>query len=250
MPNLPDNFSPKLYARIGGIAYLVIIIAGALGELFIRGKLVVAGDAQATANNISASPLLWRLGIAGDLVMHLCDIVVMLVFYTLLRPVNRNIALMALLFNFTQTAVLVANKLNLLVPLFLLDKNAGYMTAFDPAQIQALSYVFIRAHAYGFGNGLIFFGVYCIVLGYLIYKSEFFPKIFGILMPIAGICYLINSFALILSPALAGKLFPAILLPPFVAELSICLWLIIKGVNVQKWNEKAVVEVANSNLRY
>jgi hypothetical protein len=80
--------------------------------------------------------------------------------------------------------VLVANKLNLLVPLFLLDKNAGYMTAFDPAQIQALSYVFIRAHAYGFGNGLIFFGVYCIVLGYLIYKSGFFPKIFGILMPI------------------------------------------------------------------
>jgi hypothetical protein len=96
------SFSPKLYARIGGIAYLVIIIAGALGELFIRDKLVVAGDAQATANNISASPLLWRLGIAGDLVMHLCDIVVMLVFYTLLRPVNRNIALMALLFNFTR----------------------------------------------------------------------------------------------------------------------------------------------------
>jgi hypothetical protein len=124
------------------------------------------------------------------------------------------------------------------------------MAAFDPAQIQALSYVFIRAHSYGFGNGLIFFGVYCIVLGYLVYQSGFFPKIFGILMPIAGICYLINSFALILSPALANKLFPVILLPPFVAELSICLWMIIKGVNVQKWNERASVQFANSNLRY
>src|SRR5258708_35304969 len=90
--------SPQVYARIGGILYLLIIIAGALGEIFIRGKLIVSGDAISTANNILTSQSLWRMGIAGDLLMHLFDIPLMLVFYVLLKPVNKNLALLALLF--------------------------------------------------------------------------------------------------------------------------------------------------------
>ena len=120
--------SPQVYARIGGILYLMIIIAGALGEIFIRGKLIVSGDAMSTANNIMAAQSLWRIGIAGDLLMHVCDVPLMLVFYVLLKPVNKNLALLAVLFNLIQTAVLVANKLNLLMPLFLLG-NADYLKA-------------------------------------------------------------------------------------------------------------------------
>jgi hypothetical protein len=98
--------------------------------------------------------------------------------------------------------------------------------------------VSIRADAYGFGIGLIFFGCGIIILGYLIFKSGYFPKTIGILLQIAGICYLINSFALILYPKLADQLFPFILLPSFVGELSLGLWMLIKGVNTTKWNER------------
>ena len=237
MTNHNPETSPQVYARIGGVAYLIIIVAGALGEMFVRNSIIVSGDAAATYNNIVAHPLLWRLGIVGDLIMHVCDVILMVVFYVLLKPVNKNLALAALLFNLIQTAVLVANKMNLLMPLFL-SGDADYLKAFEPQQLQALAYLSVKAHGYGFGIGLIFFGFTCLVLGYLIFKSGYLPKVLGVLMQIAGLCYLINSFALILAPAFADKLFPAILLPPFIGELSLCLWLLIKGVNVPKWNER------------
>jgi hypothetical protein len=226
--------SPNVYARIGGILYLIIIVAGASGELFVRGSLVVSGNAAATANNILGSRYLWRAGVAGDLLMHVCDVGLMLVFYVLLRPVNRNLAMLAILFNLVQTGVLVANKLNLVLPLFLLA-DAPYLKAFTPEQIQALSYVAIRTHDYGFAFGLIFFGIECVVIGYLIVRSRYLPKALGIMMQIAGVCYVINSFAVVLYPPIGSKLFPFILLPPFVAELSLALWLLVKGVNVSKW---------------
>lgn len=232
--------SPQVYARIGGLLYLIIIVAGITGELFVRGSIVVSGDAAATAYNVRASPWLWRAGIAGDLVMHICDVGVMLVFYVLLRPVSRNLALLAVLFNLVQTAVLVANKTNLLLPLFLLG-DAAYLKAFTPQQLQALAYVSLRTHDYGFGFGLIFFGVECIVLGYLIFQSGYLPKVLGILMQLAGASYLTNSFALILYPMLASRLFPAVMLPPFVAESSLALWFVLKGVDLTKWAERAGV---------
>jgi hypothetical protein len=197
MAEAPKEVSPLVYARVGGVVYLIIILAGISGELFVRGSLVVSGDAAATARNILASPWLWRAGIAGDIVMHLGDVVLMLVFYVLLRRVSRNLALLAVFFNLIQTAVLVANKLTLLVPVFLLG-DAPYLTGFSRQQLQALSYLAIRLHDYGFGVGLIFFAAVCIVVGWLIYRSGYLPKWLGILMALAGICYLTNSFALLL----------------------------------------------------
>jgi Domain of unknown function (DUF4386) len=238
MANRKAEASPQVYARIGGLAYLIIIIAGAFGEMFIRNNTVVSGDAAATASNIAASPLLWRIGIAGDLTMHVCDLIVTMVYYVLLRPVNKNLALLAVLFGLIQTAVLVSNKLNLLVPLFL-SENVEYLKAFEPHQLQALTYLSVKAHGYGFGIGLIFFGFECLIDGYLIFKSGYFPRISGVLIQIAGLCYLTNSFALILSPGLADLIFPAILAPAFIGELSMCLWLLVKGVNVPKWKEQA-----------
>ena len=230
--------SPQVYARIGGLAYLIIIVAGVLGELFIRGKLVVPGNALATTQNISASPLLWRIGIFGDLVMHVFDLVVGLVYYTIFKRVNKSLALLSLMFGLIQTAVLVANKMNLLIPLFLLE-DPHYLKAFNLEQLQALSFLSINAHEYGFGIGLIFFGFECLIDGYLIFKSEFLPRILGIMIFIAGLCYLANSFLLIFNPKLEGLLFPMILGPlVFIGEFSMCLWLLIKGVNVKKWEER------------
>lgn len=235
--------SPQVYARIGGVLYLLIILTGLFGELFVRGRLIVSGDAAATASKILAAQSLWRLGIAGDLIQHVFDVGLMLIFYILLRPVSKHLALLALLLNLIQTAVLVAYKLNLLVALFLLG-NAAYLKAFTPEQLQALMYLFVRADANGFGVGLIFFGFVCLVLGYLIFRSGYMPKTLGILMQIAGLCYLTNSFALLLAPAFADKLFPFILLPSFIGEMSLCLWLLIKGVSLPQTRLDRALESA------
>ena len=130
--------SPQLYARLGGWLYLAIIILGMFGELFARATLVVSGDAAATANSISASQFLWRAGIAGDLLMHVLDVPVILILYLLLEPVNESLALLATFINLVQTAVLAANKLNLLIPLFLLE-DVAYLNAFSAEQRHALS---------------------------------------------------------------------------------------------------------------
>jgi len=227
---------------MGGVMYLFIIIGGIFSELFVRGKLVVSGDAVATSNNIIHSFSLWRVGIGADLLMHVLDIPVMLIIYILLRRVNKNLALLVLLFNIVQTAVLAADILNLVAAMLPLE-NAAYLKAVDPNVWMAQSYLSIKLHNYGFGVGLIFFGFVCILEGYLIYKSRFFPRWIGILMQIAGACYLINSLSLLLAPSIANMIFPAILVPCFVAELSFCLWMIIKGINVQQWNKLISVSV-------
>lgn len=229
--------SPQVYARIAGSLYLIIIIAGALGQIFIRGRLIVAGDAVATAGNLMASQSLWRIGIAGDLLMHVFDIPVMLALYLLLKPVNKHLAVSAVLFNLIQTAVLVVNKLNLLVPLLLLG-SAEYLKALEPQQLQALAYVPLRLHDYGFGIGLIFFGCVCLVQGYLIFKSGFLPKTIGLLMALAGLSYLTNSITLLLAPAYAEMVVPVLALA-LLGELSLSLWLLIKGVNIEQWNQRA-----------
>jgi len=207
--------------------------------IFVRDKLIVPGDAIATASNITASKLLWRIGIAADLVMHVCDVPLMLVIYILLRPVNKNLALLAMLFNLIQTAVLVANKLNLIAALFQLG-SADYLKPFEPYQLHAM-YLSLKLHDIGFGIGLIFFGFVCLVNGYLIFRSGYLPKTIGVLMQIGGLCYLTNSFILLLAPKFANMLFPAILVPSFIAEMSFCLWLLVMGVNVTRWKEKANV---------
>jgi hypothetical protein len=231
--------SPRRYARMGGVLYLAIILLGMFGELYVRGTLVISGEATATAQAISNSPILWRAGIVGDLLMHVCDLPVILVMYLLLRPVSENLALLATWLNLIQTAVLVANKLNLMVPLFMLDQ-VSYMKAFSPEQLHALSQLAIKAHSYGFAVGLIFFGFACLVRGYLIYRSGYFPKFLGVLILGAGFSYLINSFAVLLAPTFASLIFPAMLVPAFVGELSFCLWLIVKGVDLTQWRQRVI----------
>jgi hypothetical protein len=236
MTNIKTETSPQVYARIGGLAYLIIIVAGALGELFIRNKLMVSGDPVATAHNIAMHPFLWRMGIAGDILMHICDLFLAIVYFLLFKRVNKNLAMLSVLFGLIQTAVLVANKMNMVMPLLLLG-DQDYLKSFDPQQLQALSYISIKAHGYGFSIGLIFFGFECLIDGYLIFKSGFLPKALGILITIAGLCYLVNSFTLILFPSISDLIFSIILAPTFIAELSMCLWLLLKGVNLIKWKE-------------
>ncbi|MBI3221024.1 MAG: DUF4386 domain-containing protein [Bacteroidetes bacterium] len=233
---LQSHTSAQRYARAGGAAYLIIIIAGACGELLIRNPIIVSGDAMATHTNLAASQGIWRIGIAGDLLMHLMDLVVLMAYYYLLRPVNKNLAQLAIFFGLIQTAVLVANKMNLVVPLFF-AKDSAYLQAFTKEQIAALSYLSIKAHNYGFGVGLLFFGGECLIDGYLIYRSGYLPRALGVMIALAGAGYLINSFTLILAPSLTEYTFPILMGPIFIAETSMALWLMIKGVNMIQWSK-------------
>jgi uncharacterized protein DUF4386 len=236
---------PQLYARVGGVLYLIIIVAGLFGEAFVRNQLIVSGDAAATAERVTSSELLWRLGIAGNIFHLACAVALTLIFYMLLRPVSRDLALLAVFFDLVSIVLEAGSKLYLLAALFPLG-NAHYLEAFEPEQLQALAYLSIKSHGYGFGISLVFFGCACLVLGYLISRSGFLPKVLGVLLQIAGLSYLTNSFALVLAPTFADRLFPAILVPAFIGEASLCLWLIAKGVNVAEWRRRTGAKVVPS----
>jgi hypothetical protein len=230
--------SPRVLSRIGGVLYLIIIVIGIFGEAFVRGRLIVSGDAAATAANIRSLEWLWRFSIAAEFFLLICAVALTLIFFVLLRPVSRDLALLAVFFNLVSIAVEAAITLYLLGALFPLG-NAEFLRAFEPDQLYAMTSLAVKLQSYGFGVSLIFFGCECLILGYLIFRSGYLPKALGILMQIAGLSYLTNSFALLLAPSFADRIFPAILIPAFVGEASLCLWLLVKGVNVEKWTLQA-----------
>ena len=234
MQDVLDGKGAQRVARVGGALYLVIILIGALGEGLVRGSIVVSGDATATVANLRSMEWLWRLGVAGEIVLLACATGLTLVLYVLVRPVSRDLALLTVFFNLVCIAVEAVAAVSLAAALFPIT-NATYAAAFSAEQLGATAMLSIGAHSFGFGIALIFFGVECVILGYLIARSGYMPKAIGVLMQVAGVCYVVNSFALILSPPLSNRLFPAILVPSLIAELSLALWLVIKGVRTEKW---------------
>ena len=228
--------SPQRYARLGGALYLAIIVLGAFAEGVVTNKLIVSGDAAATAHNILASPELWRLGVAGDFIVVLCAVPLLWIEYLLLRPVSKQLVLLAVLFNVVSLAVEAVSKLFLLVVMPTLG-SADYLRAFDPQQLQTLANLALKSHDIAFNIALIFFGFTCLVNGYLIFKSGYLPRLIGALMQIAGLSYLIACFAALFAPTFADLIVPAILLPPLLGESSFCLWLLVKGVNITKWKQ-------------
>ncbi|MBV8034368.1 DUF4386 domain-containing protein [Roseateles sp.] len=223
MHHLPSDVGRREF-RLAGLCYLAIIALGLWSELGVRGQLVVAGDAAATAQRIAAHPQLWRLGLAADLLMQVLDLPVIVMLWRLLRPVNEALALTATGLNLVQTAVLVANRVQLLASLELLT-GPTIGAAFPPGQREALAMLAVQLHGQGFGIGLIFFGCACVIRGALIAASGVLPRVLGGLLVLAGLAYLLNSFALLLAPDVAKLLFPAVLLPAFVGELLFALWL-------------------------
>lgn len=241
MTNLSINHSPRTYARIGGALYLVIIILGIFGEVFVRGRIIVAGDPAATVVNLTAMESLWRIGIATEFLALLCATALAMIYFFLLNPVGKELNLLATLFRMTSVVVQAVAVLNLVAALFPLG-NAAALKAFTPAQLSVLIGLAIKAHNFGFNLALLFTGCTFLFHGYLIYKSGYLPKVLGILIQIAGISYLANCFTLILWPAAASWVFLVAIPPVLIGELSLSLWLLIKGVNIGKWRERAQIE--------
>jgi hypothetical protein len=242
MTNRITDISVRKTTKVAGFGYLIIIVAGIFAELFVRSKLIVAGDAATTAHNIVNSEWLFRVSIVSDLIMLVCDVLVALALYVLLVPVNKSLALLATFFRLVHSAVYGITLLNLAFVVMLLS-GADYLTVFAPDQLHALVLLFLNAHSYGYLIGLVFFGFHCFVLGYLVYKSGYFPRILGVLLVLASFGYLIDSFSNFLLPNYADyeTIFLLIVaVPAIVGELSFCLWLSFKGVNMQGWESISV----------
>jgi hypothetical protein len=203
--------------------------------------MLVRGDASATAANILASAQLWRLGFMALLTMLAADVIVAVLFYVLFKPVNRTLAILGCAFRLVMAAILAVVFIARFAPVLLLQDPSS-ASAFATAQMQAAAYMSLRLFNRGFDVGLFFFGFDCLVIGWLIFKSRFLPKILGAGMMLAGVCYLIDSFLALAFPEVVLPF--DLLLPCFVAELALCLWLIVVGVHPEKWRERAAAAVA------
>jgi hypothetical protein len=230
--------SPRTYARIVGVLYLVIFILGPFAFFLGRTSVVVPGDPVATADNLMASESMFRLGIVAETVIILIEIVVSALLYVLLRPVSRPLALASALARFAQS-ILQAVNLITAVPALLLLGGASYLTAFDPEQLNALVQLFMDMNAFVIIIWGLLFGFHLLLLGYLVYNSGFWRRFLGILLLLASLGYLAQSYGHILTPQYDDLLSTLVVVLSVPGELAFTLWLLIKGVNVERWEERA-----------
>ena len=224
--------SPRPSARITGVVYLLYFLTAVFGEFLLRG-IVVSGDVTATANNILAHQPLFRLGLATGLIATAFYIAVTALFYDLFKPVNRSLSLLAVLFSLVGCAMGAFGSLFQLAPLVVLG-GSQYSSAFKVEQLRALALMFLELNSQAANIYLVFFGFYDLLIGYLIIRSAFLPRILGWLMAFAGLGWL--TF---LSPPFANYLSPYNLVLGFLAELALMLWLLVLGVDVQRWRQQA-----------
>jgi Domain of unknown function (DUF4386) len=226
--------SPRVKARIAGVIYLICGMAYSYARNDVRGKLVVDGDAAATAHNILAHEPLYRLGFAAEIISSLCYVAVALLLYELFKPVNRSISLLAAFFSLAGCTIQALSSLLHLAPLVVLGGDL-YLSVLGVEQLQALALLFLTLRDQASSIYMVFFGWYCLLIGYLIVRSRFLPRILGVFMAISGVAY--QAF---LSPPLADYLFPYVIAPAgALGELSLILWLLVMGVNVERWKEQA-----------
>jgi hypothetical protein len=233
-----EKMNPNKTARIAGFLYLLMFPLGVFGILYVPNILIVPGDAAATASNIMANELLFRLSIVSALLTQVDTILVVLLLYKLLKPVNKNYAVLMVIFILVAAPIAMLNELNQFAVLLLLS-GADYLTVFTADQLQALAPVFLDLHEYGINIAGIFWGLWLFPMGYLVFKSSYIPRIIGVLLIIGCLGYMIDFVTFFFFPN-----FDVVISEfTFLGELLLPLWLLIKGVNVEQW-EKRTLESA------
>lgn len=214
------------YAKIAGVLLLLSIIGGGLGEFYIPSKLIVSGNATATANNIRQFDFLFRVGFATYLIEGICDVALSWIMYVLLRPVHKNLALLAAFFGLVSTAVFAVAELFYFAPVFIL-KGVGLQT-FSPGQLDGLALLSLRFYGYGGMLFVVFYGIATAIRGYLIFRSGYLPKFIGVLLVIGGIGFILKSFTLALAPTYSSGI---LLLPMSLGGVTLLVWLLVKGID-------------------
>jgi hypothetical protein len=229
-----NRINPQNEARLAGLLYVIVIVTAFFAEGVVRSSLIVPNNAAATAHNLLASERLYRLGGMADLINLSCDIVIAIILYDLLKTVARTLALSAAAFRIAFDVGLAAATMFHFAPLYLL-KGPMYAAALPPAQLQAAAFEMIQIHNLGYNLFLIFFAVHLLLLGYLIIRSTFLPRLLGALLLLTGLCYLTNSFLHLVYPEVHTSFY--LLLPGLISEFALAGWLLVRGVNVVKWRE-------------
>ena len=230
--------SPQIVARMAALLYLTTIVAGIIAQMVIGGRIIVNGDAATTANNILAQKDLFQLGFTVYMIEMACQIAQMVLFYILLKPVNRNIALLALVFSLIGCTVKTLSRLFYIAPLLVLG-GSHYLTVFNVEQMQALALLLLNVNDQAAGMALAFFGFSTFLNGYLIFNSNFLPRILGALSMLGGLGWLTFLY-----PPLGNQLFLFILLIGLIGSLSQIVWLLARGVNVEQWRERSRLQAS------
>ena len=229
MTNKERMNSPQTMARVAAFIFLLIFLLGMSTELLMRPGMIVPGDAAATVKQIAASAALFRLSVVSDLIRQVLLLLLALLLYQLFKPVNKGIALLMVLFSLVGVAIAMINELNHFAALRLAI-GAGYATAFNTDQLNALVIFFLELRNYGTFIAQLF-AVWVLLLGYLVFKSGFLPKILGIWLMLGGLCYTVSAVLFFLLPNFDGMILG---LFAFIGELLFYMWLLIMGVKEQK----------------
>lgn len=222
-----DEASPRTVARIAGIFYLLDILASLLGDSLAGSTHVVPGQAAPTAANIIAHEPLLRLGVTANLFATACYVAVTVLFSALFKVVKRSLALLVMFTSLMALTIWTFGSLSQLAATLVLRGGDASGLRADQQGLMFLEWSVQASHI-----GLVVFGAYCLLIGYLIVKSTFLPRVLGILMVFGG-----TGLLTYLSPALASDLYPCNAAPALVGETSLMLWLLLMGVNVQRREE-------------
>ncbi len=236
MTAVPEADSLRAYGKAAGVLFLLTMIGGGFGEMYVPSKLIVSTDAAMTAENLRNSDLLFRIGFASYLVEALCDVGLAWILYVLLRPVHQDLALLAAFFGLVATALFGVAELFYFTSSLVL-RDADYLKSFSPDQRSTLALLSLKTYGLGAGIFMAFYGFAWLVRGYLIFRSGYLPKFLGVLFALAGLGFMTRNFLLVLVPQYASGL---LLMPMFLAVVCLTAWLFIKGIDVGKWEEKSL----------
>jgi Domain of unknown function (DUF4386) len=233
------EWSPRFKARMTGVFYLLTMLTAAFAQGFVSDRLVVSGDAAATATNMLTHRLLFQLGFAVYLIEMACQITMTALFYDLLKPVSKSLSLLSAIFGLTGCVIKTLSRLFFVAPLLVLG-GAHYLSVYSAEQLQALALLFFNVNARGAGIALVFFGLAAPLKGYLILRSTFLPRILGVLGILGGVGWLTFLYL-----PLAYRLLPYILFLGLLGAGANILWLLVFGVNEERWKEQASAAAAS-----
>ena len=216
-------------ARVAGLLYLVFMVPAVFAEFYARDRVIVSGDAVQTARNIAASERLFRLGIVADLVTFADDVALTVALYVVLRPVSRNVALLAAFWRLAESAVLAGITLNDFIALRLLS-GADYLRVIDTKERQALARMFMSVQGDGYRIGLVLFGLGSTVFAYLWFKSRYIPRVLAGWGIFSSVVVAIVTVAVMVFPSMAAVVTPIYYAPIFVFEVTLGAWLLFKGI--------------------
>lgn len=229
--------SPRRLARTAGALYLVNIVFGAFA-IGLVPALLIKSDPAATAHNIQTHEMLYRLGLAAHVVVTVTNVPLAVIFYDLFKVVNRRLALLDACFILVATAVEAAGILNQFTPLLLLG-NGSDGNGIPAAQLQALAHLPTDLSPIGYSIYTVFYGCDIVIFSYLVRTSTFLPRTIGVLLAIDGVTYLADGFTNLLAPGVAAHLSPWTELPALFGEGSLCVWLLVVGLDVERWKQRA-----------